>query len=83
MFPAPGAHAGPTIRARRCPRPFGRVGVDERAVAEDPAVHQQAADDAQLDRERVVMCAARRAKVVPELVVGGVDPPAQCIRYQA
>src|SRR5207245_2643861 len=57
------------------PGALGRIGVDDRAVPEDPAVHHESGDHAQLDGERVVALAARGAEVLPQLVVGGVDPP--------
>ena len=50
------------------------VRVVGRAVAEDPAVHEQTGEDPQLHRLRVVVLAARAPEVLDELVVAGVDP---------
>src|SRR5262245_43596947 len=54
------------------PGTLGRVGMDDGAVAEDPAVHHQAREQPEVERHAIV---AEAAEVLDELVARGPDAP--------
>src|SRR5215217_4023168 len=57
------------------PLSFGGVRVHNRAVPEDPPVLDEAADQPERERERIVSLAEGLAEVRHHLVVRGLDPP--------
>src|SRR5437763_1179817 len=85
-FPSLGSVRRPGLECSSCPgNPPGqlvagpvalrRVGVVGGAVSEDPAVHDEPGNHAELDSTRVVPLSTRAAEVLDQLVVVGVDPP--------